>query len=149
MNSPVTTKGISRRNLLFGSAALAAGTAAFGLVGCGPESDSKAASSASAPSGKVGEVKNGVKAKGTYQVEKAFPVLADADGFDDSLITNATETFFGFEGQGVDPGQLQESRIVQGVCQRRRAPPSTRSRQVAGPPSTSRASRPTATTVSR
>lgn len=100
MNSPVTTKGISRRNLLFGSAALAAGTAAFGLVGCGPESDSKAASSASAPSGKVGEVKNGVKAKGTYQVEKAFPVLADADGFDDSLITNAAETFFGFEGQG-------------------------------------------------
>ena len=100
MNSTVINKGISRRNLLFSSAALAVGAAGFGLAGCGSEPDPKATPSSSTTSGKVGDVKNGVKAKGTYQVEKSFPVLTDAEDFDDSLITNATETFFGFEGQG-------------------------------------------------
>lgn len=102
MSNLSTATTMSRRNLLFGGALLAAAGTAIATTGCsgaGPEGGSTQ-DAAAAGSGKVGKVNNGVKVKGGFQLEQSFPVLADADAFDDSLITNATATFLGFTGQG-------------------------------------------------
>ena len=102
MSNLSTATTMSRRNLLFGGALLAAAGTAIATTGCsgaGTEGGS-AQGAAAAGSGKVGKVSNGVKVKGGFQLEQSFPVLADADAFDDSLITNATATFLGFTGQG-------------------------------------------------
>lgn len=96
----IPSSTISRRNLLLGGTALAAVGATFGLVGCAGSNAAKSGSEAPS-SGSAGAVKNGVEADGGYQLDKTFPVLADNDSFDDSLITNAMDTFIGFENQGV------------------------------------------------
>lgn len=89
---------ISRRSLLLNGTAIAGVGALIGLFGCsntGVESGGAVADNKAA-----GSVTNGVKADGSYQLDKTFPVLADSDAFDDSLITNAMDTFIGFEKQG-------------------------------------------------
>lgn len=37
---------------------------------------------------------------GEFQLEKSFPVAVKDDGFDDGLVTNQMNTFFGYSGQG-------------------------------------------------
>ncbi len=89
----------SRRNFLLGGALIAAAGSILASSGCSNGSTSKLAGQADTKG--IGDVKHDVSAEGGFQLDLSFPVLANADTFDDSLITNATATFFGFSGQGV------------------------------------------------
>ena len=89
----------SRRNILLGGALIAAAGSALATASCGNDSANGSAGQ-SVGNGSAGNVTQGANADGGFQLDLSFPALVDDDTFDDSLITNATATFFGFGGQG-------------------------------------------------